>query len=377
MSPETSLHVMSLDGKRDDEMFRTLAGAVYASGQLLFMRDTTLYAQPFDRWRRRLTGTAHVVAQNVRFDLSTWHGIFDASQNGVLTYQAGGSVAGTHLALFDATGHVTTFGEEAKHSEVRVSPDGRRAAVAAGDPRADLFVIDLEKNVRSRLTFEGSHHVGPVWSPDGAEIYYGAAERDSGAVSIYVRPANGGGQRRAVCCGAGESDLPMSVTPDGQTLLATRHVSGAATTSLITIPTAGGAPVPFLTGNFDVLDARLSPDGRFVAYTATESGKPEVYVIPYPQHAGKWQISNGGGRFPRWSRDGSRLYYAAPDETLVAVDVAARGDTVEVGQSHPLFRLPLNPTAICPYDVTADGRILSAGREEDAAPLTVVTNWLR
>jgi len=376
-SAETSLHLLSLDGKEDRPLFHTLAGAVYASGRLLFMRDSTLVAQPFDTWRKRLTGTPSVLAQNVRFDLSTWHGIFDASQNGVLTYQVGGPVAGTRLAMVDATGHATPFGELAKHSEVRVSPDGKRLAVAAGDPRADIFIVDLEKNIRSRLTFEGSHHVGPLWSPDGSEVFYGAAERDSGAATIYVRPANGGGQRRAICCGPGENYLPMGITPDGKTLLAVKGYFGARGAELVTIPAAGGTASPIVKGSFDVIDARFAPDGRFIAYTATESGRPEIYVIPYPQRAGKWQVSNGGGRFPRWSHDGARLYYAAPDETIVAVDVKTNGETLEIGQSHPLFRLQVNPTAISPFDVGADDRIISAGTEEDSAPLTVVTNWLR
>jgi Tol biopolymer transport system component len=371
-SPEGELHVMAVDGSEDKVLMPTLANAVYASGHLLFMRDTTLYAQPFDSDKRELMGKAESVEQNVRFDLSTWHGVFDASQNGALIYQPGGNNVGTRIFWLDNTGRRTPAVDDlAKYFDVSISPDGKRAALAVGDPQSMIWILDLQRNVRTRLTFEGSVNAGPIWTPDGREIVYSSADTDNGQLSIYRRSADGSGQRVKLCCSV---HVVASSVHDG-TIAAVAGDPGTSRNAIWAIPLVGGTPAPVVDFGFQSADPKYSPDGKWIVYSSNENGRAEIYVIAWPRSGGKWQVSSAGGRLPRWSRDGSHIYYITPDDMLTTVAVRAKGETLEIGESTPLFRLPINPTANAPYDVGPDGRILSVGTEEDAAPIAVVTNW--
>src|SRR5213076_2696123 len=134
---------------------------------------------------------------------------------------------------------------------------------------------------------------------------------------------------------------------------------GATRNALIAIPSHGGKPMPIIDGGFQVSDARFSPDGHWIAYASDENSPPDIYVVPWPRRGGKWQVSTNGGRTPRWSADGSRIFYLTPDDTLMAVDLATKGDTLEVGRSRALFRMPTNPNAVSPYAVAADGRVIA------------------
>jgi len=378
-SRDASLHLLSIDGKVDRLLMPSLANAVYASGKLLYLRENTLYEQAFDATRLRLgleprlTGEPRAIAQNVRFDLSIWRGVFDASQNGILTYQAGGNLAGTRPTWYDAAGkQMATFGDLGSYFDVQLSPDARRVAVSLGDPHSQIWVDDLDSNTRTRLTFEGFGSADPLWTPDGSQIIYASADTDNGASKIYARPAVGGA-RRIVCCADEGFFGPVSISPDGKSLLALDGFPGSGKASLVVLPAAGGARTPVVRGDFEVFGARFSPDGRWIAYASNESRSREVFVIPYPAGAGKWQVTTTGGSAPLWSRDGKHLYYVAPDDMLMVVDVRTTKDAVEFSPARPLFRVAYNTNGNSPIDVAPDGRILTTGAEEDAPPLTLVT----
>lgn len=138
-------------------------------------------------------------------------------------------------------------------------------------------------------------------------------------------------------------------------------------------------PFPFLQTQFNEGGAVFSPDGRWLAYESDESGKYEIYVAPFPGPGGKWQASTGGGRLPNWRRDGRGLYYVSPDNKMMAVDVAAKGPTIQAGVPRALFQVRLVSALYFArlYDVSPDGRrflVLSLG-ESASPPLTLVVNW--
>ena len=273
-----------------------------------------------------LTGTPSIVAQNVRFDASTWHGVFDAAGR-TLIYQPGGTLAGTHLVWFGRDGkNLGTLGEVAKYYDLKLSPDGHRLVTNAGEPRADIWVIDVERDVRTRLTFEGSMNEAPVWSADGTEIIYAARDtpdRTRRNLSPPRRrqrsaPARGAPRRRR------RSRRRLARRPLGRRLalarIPPRRKSGPCRSS----PANSRARI--IAGDFAAHDPRISPDGRWLAYTSNESGRDEIYVVPFLGTGGKWQVTTTGGHSSRWSPDGAHLDYLTADNTLTEVDVQTADD---------------------------------------------------
>ena len=368
-SRATALHVRSLDGRSDRIVTQTLANVAYVDGRLLMLRDSTLVAQPFDAARGVLTGAPSIVAQNVRFDASTWHGVFDAAGR-TLIYQPGGALSGTHLLWFGRDGkNLGALGDVAKYYDLKLSPDGHRLVTNAGD----IWVIDLDHAVRTRLTFEGYINEAPVWSHDGSEIIYAARDAATERAVIYRRRADGNGPRQLVARLAGDAD-PGSVSPDGRWVAVTLWANPAAPQIWAVPLVAGEQPRSLIAGDFAAHDPRISPNGRWLAYTSNESGLDEIYVVPFLGNGGKWQVTTGGGHSSRWSPDGAHLDYLTSDNTLTEVDVQSGGGFA-ITATRPRFRLDVNPVSSSDYDLAADGRVIANGGEADPSPLTVVANW--
>jgi Tol biopolymer transport system component len=374
-SPATALHVRSLDGTSDQVVTHTLANVAYVDGRLLMLHDSTLVAQPFDVTRGVLTGTPSIVVQNVRFDASTWHGVFDAAGR-TLIYQPGGSIAGTHLIWFGHDGaNLGPLADVARYYDLKLSPDGRRLVTNAGEPaKAAIWIVDVARNVRTRLTFEGSMNEAPVWSVDGSEIIYASRDTPSERAAIYRRRADGNGPRQLVARLDGDAD-PGAVSADGRWVAATLWHEPGVNPRIWAVPLVPGEKAhPLLAGEIAAHDPRISPDGRWLAYTSNESGRDEIYVIPFLGGGGKWQLTTAGGHSSRWSPDGTHLDYLTSDNVLTEVDVKSGGG-FEIGAARALFRLDVNPVSSSDYDVTADGRVIVNGGEADPSPLTLIANW--
>jgi Tol biopolymer transport system component len=373
-SRATALHVRSLDGTGDHVVTQTLANVAYVDGRLLMLRESTLVAQPFDVARGVLTGTPSIVVQNVRFDASTWHGVFDAAGH-TLIYQPGGTLSGTHLVSFSHDGkNLGNLGDLAKYYDLKLSPDGRRLVTNAGEPRADIWVIDINRDVRTRLTFEGSMNEAPVWSAGGDEIIYAARDAPSERAAVYRRRADGNGPRLLVARLDGDAD-PGSVSADGRWVAITLWRGRGVNPHIWAVPLVPGEkPHAVIEGEFATHDPRVSPDGRWMAYTSNESGRDEIYVVPFAGGGGKWQLTTAGGHSSRWSPDGTHLDYLTSDNVLTEVDVKSGGG-FEIGAARSLFRLDVNPVSSSDYDIAADGRVIANGGEADPSPLTLVANW--
>jgi Tol biopolymer transport system component len=273
----------------------------------------------------------------------------------------------------------------------RFSPDGRRLVISMGDPQADLWVMDLDRGTRTRITFGGATHMAPSWSPDGQRVVYVQQNGTSVATgtSLRARAANG----------AGQEEILMEGDPDGvsRTLLAPQFSSdgrylvhieqngptGAGVWALPLTDEKGGDKKAFpivqaQSPQSRIIQARLSPDSRWLAYSSTESGREEVYVTPFPAGQGKWQVSQDGGTFPVWRGDSKEILFSQPDGSLYAALVNTKNNEFELEPPRKLFQVNYTAPLGDPYDVSPDGRrIIFATYPEGApTPLVLITNWM-
>jgi Tol biopolymer transport system component len=236
----------------------------------------------------------------------------------------------------------------------------------------DIWLVDLARKSGSRVTFDPQYEFPPVWSPDGRTIYYNGNK--TGGYLIYRLSAEGAGQAIAISKPRGLSQQPDDVTPDGRTLVFEAQEANTGK-NLWTLDTTGNKPPePYLVTPFNEEQGRLSPDGRWLAYLSDESGRGELYIQSFPTAGSKIQVSNGGANLPSWRRDGKRLFFLAPDGSLMGSDVHP-GDALRVEPPLKLFRFP---RPILAFDFTADGkRLLAAMAKSDADGRTigVILDW--
>jgi eukaryotic-like serine/threonine-protein kinase len=385
--PDTAVFWASLDGKENKLVVHTVSGAVYASGFLLYVRDTALIAQPFDPSTGELKGDAKVLTGDVQIDATVWRGTFTAADVGPLIYQPASATVGMRLTWIDRNGKETgNVLEPDLYSQVELSPVGEKAAVVIGNPQGTIWIVDLEHNTRSKFTLGNGAFGSPLWSPDGKQIAYLASDGGSDRFSAMVKAADGSGEAKPLMA----SDLTMGGSvqglwdwsPDGRYLLyATGTYSSRDGVDIWALPMFGDRkPFAYISGPGEQGFAEFSPDGRWVAYVSNETGSFEIYVAPFPWTGAKWQISTTSGYSPRWTRDGKEIIFQAigTPETLVA-QVDGHGPGFQFGEVRPLFESSdLSPnTAARQFDVTHDGRRTLQITTGDAGklPLNVIQNW--
>jgi len=349
-------------------------------GHILFLRDNTLYAQPFDAAKLTLTGDAAAIESPVGAGVpgaveeqSNTTGFFSVSPNGVLAFR-GGSASQQQLTWLDRQGKsLGTAGEEGSYSEIDLSPDEKRlAAVRNGD----IWIIDLDRSVTTRFTFDAANNRSPVWSRDGSRIAF-----EDGNGNMFVKLANGATQE--LLYKSGQQNSPTDWAPNGQSLVFTAASNSG--TDVLLLPLAAGfkpsppvralAQTPFQEGQ-----GKISPDGRWMVYASGEAGRNEAYVRPFPDGDSKWLVSKGTGVEYRWRGDGRELYYRSGNR-LMAVEITP-GSTFQPGEPKELFESPVvgagafdrNPS----YTVTRDGQkflAVLARADNLTNVITVVMNW--
>jgi hypothetical protein len=357
--PGVAIYLSSLDSTERKLIMRAdTANVVYAQGYLLFMRGSTLMAQPFDLHKLELTGEAVPVGEEIRTLLTPGFGTFSASENGLLAFQSGEAGNRSQFTWFDRSGkQLAMLGDPAAYYNVEFSPDRRQLATMIRNGRLwDIWIYAVGRSVRTRFTFGPTDHDEGIWSPDASHIAF--AKYQNGRSDLYQKAVSGAGAEEALL----EDDspkIPSSWSPDGRYLLYDRF-SGATGWDMFVLPLFGDRkPFAFLQTQFNEFLGRFSPDGRWVAYSSNESGRSEIYVAPFPGPGGKWQVSTGGGAFPRWRGDGSEIFYLALDNKLMAATVNGKGAGMQVGAVRPLFNSHVQAARTSTnssYDVSADGQ---------------------
>jgi len=381
---KTGIYWASLDGRQSRMLVRTVVGGQYAAGYLFYLRENALVAQRLDLGSGKLEGEPQPVAQNVNFDITTWSGVFSASEAGPVAYQMGGRAMGSKLAWFDRAGKLlgTAVGPDFIF-DGRLSPDGKRLAFTAGDASPDIWVMDLERGTRARLTFGKGPNVGSAWSPDGKQIVFISARE--GRYNLYIKPVSGSVEEQPLLAGPQADRILTDWSRDGKYLVyfegnpAQGGAGGDYDIWALPMFEKPGERKPFkvvATSGFDT-DGVVSPDGKWIAYGSNTGGRSEIYVSHFPSGAGKWQLSTGGGLIPHWSRDGKEVFFIAPDRTMMRVAVRAQGDEFQAGAPQPLFRSSIVSSPAYTYDIAPDGRrfLINSISEDGSLPMVVVLNW--
>jgi len=367
----------SLDSKESKLLLHSHTNAIYASGHILFMRQFTLMAQPFDTTSLQLTGDAVPIADPVQEGRSVAKGVFSASENGLLTYVEGASGADRQLEWFDRDGKEmgAVPGADA-YAGVRISPDGKRLAYYLDSAGYDIWSFDIARGLKTALSFgsgSGQGNLYPVWSPDGRRIIYTSYR--NGKYGLYLKASDGSGTEEPLLETVDRIRFPTDWSPDGKFLT---YIEGAQGGWAIWMLPLDGERKPFLfhKSQFAEREASFSPDGKWVSYCSNESGDYKVYVVPFPGPGGKWQVSPTGGCGPRWRRDGKEIFYLSSDNKMMATEVKASGSSFEVGATHALFGT--RPYGVFGrFDVSADGQRFAIPYEagQPSAAITLVVHW--
>ncbi len=365
-----------------------------ASGHLVFWRDDSLWAVPFDPDRLDANGTPVPVVEGVsaNFDGYAHYGL---GADGTLLYvppEAG--IDQRSLVWVDRQGTEESVGAEPRpFSSMQLSPDGRQVVVEVRGSDAptvltqtggntDIWIYDLGRETTTRFTFHPAEDRWPLWTPDGEQIVF-ASDRDSGVLNLFSKAADGSGQVERLTTSA-DQQLPYDFARDGRTL-----VFGFYSLDLHSLPMDGEYKAEILLQTeFRETQATVSPDGRWLAYVSNESGQNEVWVRPFPNvNDGRWPISNGLGVSPRWGPDSRELFYLTREGPADPVTMMAVANDTE-----PTFR-PGAPVALFegPYrlgsldqfhsfDISPDGqRFLmikrASGGQSDQPPIIVVQHW--
>ncbi len=348
VQPEIAgIYAASLDGAAPVRLLPDQSHAMYVpptagarTGAVLFLRETTAMALPFDAGTLRAAGAAVPVAQDVGEAGTVGFAAFSASENGVLLYRSGDFRLKSTLVWLDRSGTQIEAKSEAQQFEsLALSPDGKQAAVSirTSPDTVDVWLQDLERGVPTKFTF------GPETREGGGLVSRWQLSRfweRAIQASFFRKPANGAAAEEFLLQVGGNA-TPLDISPDGK-LLVYSDTGGNTKDDLWLLPLQGEhKPAKYLDTPFEERQAQFSPDGKWMAYSSDESGQVQVYVQPVPATGAKRQISTQGGSGPRWRRDGKELYYLSADAQLTAVPVKFGAGTFDVGAPLRLFERSL------------------------------------
>jgi eukaryotic-like serine/threonine-protein kinase len=362
-----------------------LHGGSYArylpSGHLVYVRNDTLFAVPFDSRRLEVTGQPVRIVEGLATSDQSGGAQFSYSDSGTFVYVAGSPVSlDVSIYWMDATGKFTPLRENpGNYFNLAFSPDGKRLAYEiAGEKQTNVWVYDLGRKTPTRLTFATDYSSRPVWTPDGQRIVYACSkDRLTDPINLWWIRADGGGEAQRLAESKG-SQVPGSWSPDGKTLAFYQDNPGTDL-DIMTLPFEGsektgwkpGAPKPFVSSSAAERYPAFSVDGRWIAYSSNESGTAEIYVKPFPGPGGKFQISTGGGDAPEWSRNGKELFYIGPEQRIMVVSYTFSADSFNASIPRLWAQGQIAPLANATFSLHPDGKriaVLKASNGETASP---------
>jgi serine/threonine-protein kinase len=380
---DAQIVVQSLDTHERKVVLRGGRDARYVpTGHLVYARGGVLLAAPFDVARLEVKGGPVPLVEGVRdaglVGAATGAAQFGFSSDGTLVYVPGNVESGAPRGLV----WVNRAGAEQPlavppraYDFPQLSPDGQRVAVEIGP---QIWLLDLMRDTLTRFTFDGPTNETPVWTPDGKRIVFTSSKE--GPRNLFWQLADGSGGLERLTTSE-QLHIAKSFSPDGQLLVFHESAAGLAR-NISVLRLSDRKAEPFLGTRFNEGGARFSPDGRWLAYVSDESGRPEIYVQPYPGPGGKWQVSTDGGTEPAWNRNGRELFYRSGNK-MMAVETMA-SPSFSAGKPRVLFEgeyvLTEYPQLGSDYDVSADGQrflmVKVPARTVSNEQINVVLNWL-
>jgi len=374
---DAGLYVGSLDSTDrtllrpfNDQADVVLSTLAYSPpGYVLYVHGQRLMAYPIDLRQFRFSGPPVPVVEGVP-KMGPGSAAFSVSNTGLLAYWTGTGVHTSQITWLARDGTaVGKLGSPGGYTSVALAPDERQIVVSRieGGMQSAIWVLSVTRDTATRISFDPVS-LDPIWSPDNTSIAYGSAH--DGPPSLFRKAASGAGQDVLLFKSA-RANRPTDWCAGGSTIVfETRDAKTQF--DIWTLSVTDRKAAPLLQTRFNEREGRSSPDGRWLAYTSDETGRPEVYVTGFPTAEGKWPISTNGGSQPTWRGDGTELFYVALDGTVTAVRVRT-GATFEPGAVTRLF--PLRGTS---YAVTANGQRFLTNEpiaEMNPPPISIVLNW--
>jgi serine/threonine protein kinase len=364
------LYLGSLDSPNTTPIVQSPVRGQYANGQLTYIRDGNLMAQPLDLQKSSLLGEPVSIAEQVAID-DRGAAAFSLSSDGKLAFIGGGGSTAI-LGVYDHTGKQVSAIDTGTFVTGYFSPDGTKVAASRNNPGKgmEIMIYDLARSTKTQFTFAQSRDDDPVWSPDGNTIIFDSSR--AGKTDLYTRPANGGQEDKLFY--HDESDkYPTSWSADG------RYVTYEDLTGrdihIWAVPMSGAEHkgFPVLQEKYATRSPALSPDGKWIAYYSNEYGKWQVYITSFPKPGGKFLVGDGSN--PVWRRDSKELFYVDSSNKVVSVQVTARGESLELSQPQILKQLPRNSGTV--FHVSGDGQrfLMAIPPQQEASGLSLVVNW--
>jgi Tol biopolymer transport system component len=375
-----AIYVGALDSNEKKLVTKATGNAAYAPpGYLLYYREKTVFAQRFDANKLELWGEAVPLVTDVAYLPRIARAVYAASDGGLLVAQSGSGVSLSRLVWYDRKGNETgAVGKPDVYGNVALAPSGKMVALDktdTGSQNTDVWTYDLQRDTMKRLTFDPAIDSTPLWSPDGTRLLFASSRGH--LFGLYVKNADGAEEEKPMALEASDKadKYPSDWSRDGKFILYERGTE-LWITATPELKTRAFVKVPATakTGQF-------SPDGKWVAYASSESGKWEIYVTSFPEALGKWQVSSAGGTQPRWRGDGKELFYLASDGKMMAVPVTT-GASFDAGAPAVLFQANARELVATServtYDVTKDGQrflINTQVKNAETLPMSVILNW--
>ena len=376
------IDLLTADGERREVLFTENENISFPvwdpSGHIVFHREPTnpgIWAVPFSLSSLSATGEPFLVIPNAA--------LHSVSRTGTMVLALGDFSDSNQLVWADRNGLTDRKIGLAQDQDTyfRLSPDGDRLALRVRGEDTDVYIVDVVRETQTRLTFSEGIEGWPLWTRDGARVYYQRSE-DFPEVEMWMRHADGSGEPVRIGPGGW-----ACLSPDEKHLVVSVNVAPSDWDLYTYELGADGLPVGeaelFLDTSVVTWHPQLSPDGRYVAYHSDDDGTQEIFLKPFPKGSGKWQISVDGGFWARWKADGSEVYYVDGND-MMAVSVEL--DPVRLGTPRVLFSRP-ESIGVLPfgwpdaYEVTPDGErfivaIRPEGHDHDAERgLVVAQNW--
>ncbi len=381
----TAIECLDLDTGKSTVVAKESSEGRYAwPGYLLFLREGNLMAQPFDASSAQTRGEAVPIAEHVRFTAPRWSGNFSASQTGRLVFHTGGMARRTQLTWFDLDGkELGRVGEPGNVATTSMSPDGLHAgATILGGPSGtipEVWIYELDRGVSSRFVFGGQGSYFPLWSPDGKLVVYGEV-----GGGIAMKSADSTSEPKMLWP-AKTNTWPLSWSPDGKFIVFRVQDTKTGGLDLWLMDVDGSKPPrPLIATPAEEIAAAISPDGKWLAYSSNESGRREIYAVPFPGLGEKRQVSSAGGSWPGWLGNGRIFFVQESENKLYAVPVEERGASLLVGAAQPLFGgkplpRPSGLGAAPGLSASPDGKriLIPVPVDEESSPLVrVVSDWV-
>lgn len=386
-TPDDAIYLSSLSDTTSEKLINASSNCQYADGYLFFVRQSILLAQKFDADKLKIEGEAIPISDNIQFYDVRISGSFAVSGNGKLVYLEQNQ-SSEKIVIMNKKGEILNkVADQKVQWSVTFSPDGKKLAYDmydAGQKNIDIWTYDISRNVSTRLTFKQDADVLPHWTPDGKKIAY-SSNNGGGVFDAFIKNADGSGEATRMYK-SGNNKFVTDFSPDGSIALysVVNFKDNSSGWDIIAQRTGDNQnPIDIMSTKFGERLGKFSPNMKWIAYQSNESGKNQIYIIPFDPNntsgktSGKWQISVDGGQFPKWMDNGKKIYFFTADHKIMAVDVNEKGSSLSPGSPYMVFYPGNNPISQI-YDIDNSGTKIVAtvpNGQSIQPPITLVANW--